>query len=314
MPPLTPALASALLATLQRHGLIPDTAGWRTMLAPGGSTDRTFSVVDPAGLPRLTVRLARPGLGDRLRHEEAVLRELAREDQTWTPARIARLSAPELPGGALLVHEHLPGEPAPLDSASAAARDSFATCLAWVHGHTRSSYTLWPDVTPRDGTRSTCFRERLTTLDRYMSAGSDLPGVPDLLGRLGALDLPESAGWRVPGFALLHGDLSLGNILWQADDVALIDWEFARDGDPAEDLAYLVADQDLAPETVADLADTYVAAGGDPWAFARLPAWLPLVALDAALWWADYWLRQGQPSTHPDVLERLGRARRYLGR
>src|SRR5205807_5286964 len=38
--------------------------------------------------------------------------------------------------------------------------------------------------------------------------------------------------------ALLHGDIGPGNILWGPDPV-LIDWEFARVGDPADEVAYL---------------------------------------------------------------------------
>ena len=123
-----------------------------------------------------------------------------------------------------------------------------------------------------------------------------------------------TAGWEEREFALCHGDLSAGNILWDSDAVALIDWEFARDGDPAEDIAYLVAEQDLSPAPLAEIAEAYVGAGGDPWAFARLPVWLPLVALDAALWWADYHLAQGaEPIEQLDVTGRLARARAFLG-
>jgi aminoglycoside phosphotransferase (APT) family kinase protein len=309
----TPAIpAVTLLDTLQRHEVLPDSRGWRVIPAPGGTSERTFSLLDPSGIPTLTVRLARLGLGSRLQQEEAVLRELASEARGWTPTRITRIEDAALPEGQLLVHEHLSGEPALLVTAGEAAREAFATCLAWVHQHPRTAYMIWPDTDLREGTRASCFHDRLATLRRYASAQADLPCVPDLLQHLDSAQLPGSAGWHESGFALLHGDLSLGNILWEGDHVALIDWEFARDGDPAEDLAYLIADQDIAPDIIAELADTYVGAGGDPWAFARLPVWLPLVALDAALWWADFWLQQGEPATHPTVLTRLERARRYV--
>ena len=38
--------------------------------------------------------------------------------------------------------------------------------------------------------------------------------------------------------ALLHGDIAAGNILWSPDPV-LIDWEYTRLGDPADEIAYL---------------------------------------------------------------------------
>ncbi len=37
--------------------------------------------------------------------------------------------------------------------------------------------------------------------------------------------------------ALLHGDIGPGNILWGPDPV-LIDWEYARPGNPADEIAY----------------------------------------------------------------------------
>jgi hypothetical protein len=64
---------------------------------------------------------------------------------------------------------------------------------------------------------------------------------------------------------------------------------------------------------VADIAEGYVGAGGEAWAFARLPAWLPLVTLDAALWWADYWLAQGTDPTHAsEVAKRLDWVDHYI--
>ncbi len=115
------------------------------------------------------------------------------------------------------------------------------------------------------------------------------------------------AGWDEPAFSLLHGDLSAGNILWDEGRPTLIDWEFARDGDPAEDLAYLTSEAGLTPDELADIAEGYVAAGGEAWAFARVPAWLPLVRLDAALWWADYWLDRGvDPLATDEVRARMG--------
>jgi aminoglycoside phosphotransferase (APT) family kinase protein len=40
--------------------------------------------------------------------------------------------------------------------------------------------------------------------------------------------------------SLLHGDVAGGNIIWTSDPV-LIDWEYARVGDPADEVAYVFA-------------------------------------------------------------------------
>ncbi len=324
-PPDEP-LAALILDTLARHRLVPVEPGWRVKVAPGGSTDRTFSVLDPAGEPQLTIRLARPGLTDRLRHERRVLDELTSTiapapidlpggDEPipcLTPRDIALIEDDALPERWLLAHEHLPGQPAPVASVSDAARERLGGCLAWVHRHRRDGFMIWPSLDVQYGTRAELFSARLDTLRRYRASGL-IPGVAELLDRLAGSELPLNAGWHETDFALCHGDLSIGNILWDGDAVALIDWEFARDGDAAEDIAYLVSEQDLAPAKIGEIAESYVDAGGDPWAFARLPAWLPLVALDAALWWADYHLAQGaDPLIEPNVTSRLARAREYF--
>jgi Ser/Thr protein kinase RdoA (MazF antagonist) len=316
-PPVPDAqFACRLLTVLIRHGQVPDQAGWRAEVAPGGSTDRTFRVIDSTGVPRLTARLARPGLAEHLRHEQRTLLELAGEVTPSlacsSPQNVVLIEDDTLTERMLLVHAHMPGQPQPLGQVSPDARDQLGRCLAWVHGHQRDGYTIWPSLESQFGTRADLFGDRLATLRRYQSV-EQLADAGSLLDRLANADLPANAGWHERDFSLCHGDLSIGNLLWDGEGLALIDWEFARDGDPAEDIAYLVAEQDLAPDLVAELAEGYVNADGDPWAFARLPVWLPLVALDAALWWADYHLAQGSdPVRSPDVTARLDRARTFL--
>ncbi len=312
-------LAALVLAVLTRHGRVPDESGWYAQVAPGGSTDRTISVLDSTGAPQLTARLARPGFVDRLRHERSILQELDRDAAAIaphpSPRDVALIEDDALPERWLLVHEHMPGEPAALAEVSTAARERLGECLALIHGHSRAGFTIWPSLDVEHGTRADLYRARLDTLRRYQSALGLLPDATGLIALLAGVDLPQSAGWHERDFVLCHGDLSIGNILWDGDAVALIDWEFARDGDPAEDIAYLVAEQSVTPDRIADIAESYVAAAGDPWSFARLPVWLPLVALDAALWWADYYLAHGvDPVGQPAVITRLSRAQELLRR
>jgi len=305
--------AASILETLARHGLIEHAVGWSLTTLPGGATSRTFSALDPSGQPALTVRLARPELGDWLRHEAAVLRELSAAARPCVPGSVAHVEAPDLPGSQLLAHAHVDGAPARLESVDAAALEALATCLAWVHGHARDGYMLWPSLAVHHGTRADCYRARVATL-RLHPAARALPAVERLLDRIDALDLPASTGWDEPGFALIHGDLSPGNILWDGHGgVTLIDWEYARDGDPAEELASLLAEHDLAPDIVADLGAAYAAASGDPSALARMPAWLPYVALDSAIWWANHLPRHGGTLDDTRIEDRLEQTSRYLG-
>lgn len=287
---MSPAdIGRIIISVLHAMSMLPRTCGWTARIAPGGSTDRTFTISDPDGVPTFTARLARAGLEAWLRREETVLRELAESSDARSPVRVTHVEAGDLLPTDMLVHEHMPGSNAPAESVSLAARERLGEALAWVHRHRRAGYMIWPSLEPRSGTRADNYRARIASLQRYRSAAT----LPDAATRIAALEalaesLPAENGWADSAFALIHGDLSPGNVLWDGDDIHLIDWEFARDGDPAEDLAYLIAEGKLTPDTFSDIAEAYVTAGGEPWAMARVGAWLPLVALDAELWWADW--------------------------
>lgn len=117
------------------------------------------------------------------------------------------------------------------------------------------------------------------------------------LGPRGARD-PEVAPFR-----RLHGDLWSGNVLWSGDRAMLVDWEYARQGDPAEDLAYLVEMDDLPDPVVAALVAGY----GDPGMASRVEVLRPVVALSAGLWYEE----QGLPDR---AAELIAQARDRLSR
>jgi aminoglycoside phosphotransferase (APT) family kinase protein len=306
--------ARIVLGALTRGGMATGgaAAGWRLELVQGGLNTRVYVAVNPIGQPRLTVRLARPDAPELLLHEERVLRELA-DTCRCAPTVIARIHDPTLPSGALLAHSYVPGAPQPLATLSSAARTALGGCLASVHSAQRDGYVIWPSREQQAGTRLDAFWARFASLDRYASARHSLLGerVAPLLQHLAASH-HDGDGWEQRSFSLLHGDLSNGNILWDGDAVWLIDWEFARAGDPAEDLAYLVSEQPLDSQQTLELSSGYLAGGGQPGTLSRVATWLPLVAFDAALWWADYVLVNGEdPASHTEVLLRLARAEQF---
>jgi aminoglycoside phosphotransferase len=51
--------------------------------------------------------------------------------------------------------------------------------------------------------------------------------------------------WDSTTFSLCHGDIGIGNLLWTTDDVRLIDWDGANFGDPANEIAYIFAINNL---------------------------------------------------------------------
>src|SRR5262249_60691413 len=75
------------------------------------------------------------------------------------------------------------------------------------------------------------------------------------------------------------GDLVLANVVW-GPAPRLVDWEFWRLGDPAEDLAYAIEVNDLG----ADLATALLAGYADAAVAERVEGWRALGAVDAGLW------------------------------
>jgi aminoglycoside phosphotransferase (APT) family kinase protein len=93
---------------------------------------------------------------------------------------------------------------------------------------------------------------------------------------------------------LLHGDVSAGNVLWTPQPV-LIDWEYARIGDPADEIGYLFGQNALRPEQREGFWRGY-GAGFEPASLARVveraATWEPLTLFGSALYWVDLWSRR----------------------
>lgn len=93
---------------------------------------------------------------------------------------------------------------------------------------------------------------------------------------------------------LLHGDVTSTNILWSPEPV-LIDWEYARLGDPADEVAYVFGQHGLtAPQRAAFWAG-YRGATKHPrpdYVVERVRWWEPVLLLGSALWWLERWSRR----------------------
>lgn len=302
-----PLASIAILAELEHSGLAGP--GWTLQPAAGGLNNSVFFALDAGGLPRLTVRDVRNRA--RLGVEERALRQLS--GVSGVPRLRSVLESH------LLIHDFVPGASRPLASAGAMQLTALAGVLAAIHGHATATFTIWPSIEPRTGTRADCYRDRLQSLDHFESYHAGLSPtlhrrVHELIECLERRPLSD-ASWQGRTFTQLHGDLSAGNILWTGDAVWLLDWEYARQGDPAEELAYLLTEQELPCERWNMLRSAYVAAGGLPGAWERLPAYLPLVTLDSALWWADYLrARDVDPVTHAEFIGRLEQSERLIGK
>lgn len=196
----------------------------------------------------MVVKLAAPAA---VRREERAL------------ARVAALGvAPPVAaaGEGVLVTRALPGAPLPADRWGAPRARALGALIARVHGALPApagTYDGWDEEVDHLG----AYRDR-----RAGGGGGDPP--------------PAGGG---DGFAWLHGDLWSGNVVWDDERPRLVDWEFARPGDPAEDLAYLAAMDDLGAPALAALIEGY--APDDPATLARAVAWWrPVLAAECAAW------------------------------
>lgn len=299
---------TTLLQLLARRGVIPDAAGWWVRPAAGGVNNRVYLAGRNSEETTLTVRVAAPRDDQRLTREAQVLSSL-QGTVGCIPELLATIPDGPAGFGTVLVYRYAEGTTQPIQNVSLEQVRGLGRRLAGLHAISRDIYTIWPDLVPQSGSYADCFRDRLAAIERYRYL--DDPAMQAIYRRLATQ--PLGGNWDGYTFCQLHGDLGPGNIIWGNAGVTLIDWEFTRAGDPAEDLAYLLVEQTVHPAHQQALFDGYLAAGGSSEALSRHTAYLPAICFDSALWWADYALDRGtDPSTFPEVLERLDRTERLL--
>ena len=276
--------ATNVLRILTERGLIDRERDWSLTPATGGLNSHVFFArPEGANQPVFTVRL-----GTQI---PAEIQGLA--DAAGCPGvPELRLQTP-----ILLVHDFAPGTPRDLVDLDERQLEALVRSLACIHARHISGFTPWPRTGLQRGARADLFRFRVSSLSNYacfagVRGGGQHPELARLLQGLSDLDL-AAPSWAAQTFSRLHGDLSRGNLLWHGHDLTLIDWEYSRAGDPAEDLAYLLTEGDAGFDLAALLAADYRNLGGEPGIQSRLGIYAIFTAIDSALWWIDYGERHG---------------------
>ncbi len=289
-----------ILRTLETHGVIEDRQGWSLEPASGGMNSRVLHLRRDEE-PEFTVRIAGPDRTFDLENE-------AIADVSDCPGVPRMVYASD----SLLVHRYLAGSPRPLQEASHAQLRQLASVLSCVHSNIHQGFTPWPERQLVVGSRADLFSFRVQSLRSYSihSAISVDQRIAGLLATLEAPDRFNDPGWGHTEFARLHGDLSVGNILWAENSVNLIDWEYSRIGDPAEELAYLITEQPVDQSRINALKEHYGDEGGAIGAWSRVPLYAAFTALDSALWWADYGVAQ-QVEARNEIRQRVDTAQHW---
>jgi aminoglycoside phosphotransferase (APT) family kinase protein len=232
-------------------------------------------------LPGAEPTIEKSGDPDALAREAEALRLVA--GRAWAP----RLLAGER---GRVVSTRCPGAPRPLAGLAVADARRLGAVLREVHEVRRAGEGGLP-WWPAPATTLAAYREA-----RAEDAEALLAGTPHaaLASRALAARPPE----RPEGlpFRLLHGDLVEANVVWGPAGPALVDWEFWRMGDPAEDIAYLAEVNRLPGPVLAAVLAGYAR----PEVAGAVDAWRALVALDAGGWY----LREGMRAEAAPLLER----------
>jgi len=178
-------------------------------------------------------------------------------------------------GAGVLVSERLAGGPRPFARASARDLRALGALLCRVHGTRQGAsghLPAWPSAV-----RTLAGYRRRRLADALALAGERGEALAPALDRAPA----DPAPGRRP-FRLLHGDPVAANLVWGPGGPRLVDWEFWRMGDPAEDLAYLAEVNDLPPPALAAVLEGY----GEAAVGERVGGWRAVVALEAGAWYA----------------------------
>ncbi len=192
--------------------------------------------------------------------------------------------------------QFVPGRQAELATCGLPRIRELGGLVAWVHGRPvsglgeASSVAVYAD-------------ERLRGISAKLAWVRDpLPRALQERLRRAAGSVGEARFDAGGGLSLLHGDIGPGNVLWGGGPF-LIDWEYARLGDPADEVAYAFDQNGLAPEQREAFWDGYgeAAGGGVRRLVERAAWWEPVTLLGSTLWWVERWVRRTEQPGDPGV-------------
>jgi aminoglycoside phosphotransferase (APT) family kinase protein len=212
--------------------------------------------------------------------------------------------------------EFLPGDPRELNSAGPDEIEQLAAVVAALHRRPVGDLIGTLDAA---GTVLSYARDRLRAIAATLIWARDpLPAALQTRLRLAAGRLAaslqasqETASFRAgESLVLLHGDVAFGNVLW-GPEPALIDWEYTRLGDPADEIAYLFDQNALTGPQRQAFWDGYDHGSRLAQIVERVEWWEPLTLLGSTLWWVERWVRRTEHGTRSPIDPALAREPDY---
>lgn len=297
---------------------------------PRGENHAVYRVhcMDRSDVERdVVVRIANADSGgDRARaeRESAVL---ARLGGVASPRLLDQRAGGPFGGHAVMCLEHVDGSSQPLDTAPPERLAALGAAVRRTHSTPVDDLAVVLHAAPD---LSAYVAERGQSMLARMPLVRDPLPAP-VQGRLrevaawveDAVDQLQTSSPPAAG-RLLHGDVSAGNVLWTPRPV-LIDWEYARVGDPADEIGYVFGQNALSRDQRDGFLRGY-AGGLEPAPLARLvervAIWEPLTLFGSALYRVDLWSRRVRAAAGGSVdlsapkepSYYLEHAVRYLGR
>ncbi len=246
----------------------------------GGGLHNVNYLVELDGLPprKLVVRFHpknNPG-EDKTAIEASNMRLL---DGLRVP-RIIFVGVPEFLGSTVMCMEFIEGTSADFRTLSDEKIRMLARATAEVHSIKRDMFSRAPSAPASEhGTYAdylstmikSTITDRLTKVrveiyqDSQALIARGLEKCNDYLAR------EEFTGSR---FSLLHTDLGEGNVIWSSGEPTIIDWEEITFGDPADEVAYIFAINNLDTQWQSTFLDEYLRAMHDESLTRRIPAYI----------------------------------------
>ena len=220
----------------------------------------------------------------------------------------------------VLTMRFVPGRNFELKSATSADIERLGSVVATVHALPVDDLA---DSFPHETTLLAYAEGRLHHIMQGVPWARDpLPAtVQDRLLR--ATDLIQSrwAAWRGTDsfradetLRLIHGDIAFGNVLWDLHPV-LIDWEYARLGDPSDEIAYLFDQNGLSAPQRDAFWRGYQTRAEHTVSLAHLMEraswWEPLTLLGSTLWWVERFVRSTEAKADATSDPAVAREPRY---